>query len=65
MKKLLHTPLYKHLKNNHRVQFVADILRAMNRWGLLSDKQLDDEINRLQVKLFTLECGEDILNSKK
>lgn len=65
MKKQLHTPLYKHLKNNHRVQFVADILRTMHRWGLLSEKQLDDEINRLQVKLFTLELGEDILNRQK
>lgn len=61
----LHTTLYKHLKNNHRVQFVADILRAMHRWGLLTDKQLDAEIDRLQVKLFTLELGEDILNRQK
>jgi chitinase len=60
-KSLLHTPLYTHLKNSHRIKFVADIYRMMHRWGMANELDVDMEVNRLQLKMFTIELGDDIV----
>ncbi len=62
---LLNTPLYEHLKNPHRIKFVADIYRMMHRWGMATELDVDMEVNRLQLKMFVIELGETVVDRDK
>lgn len=50
--KTLDTELFQHLKNTHRVNKVADLMRMMYRWGFYNYKDLDIQLDRLTLKNF-------------
>ena len=50
LRELSHTELFKHLKNQNRVDKVADFIRMLYRWGFFDYEELDYQMDRLTIK---------------